>query len=37
MITVLALVAAYAAWRAGRAMYEAWRLLPRSNQDLVLF
>jgi hypothetical protein len=37
MFTALAFIAAYAAWRVGRAMYSAWRLLPRRNEDLVLF
>lgn len=37
MITALLLAAAYGAWRAGRAMYQAWRMLPRRNEDMVLF
>ena len=37
MITALAFAAAYGAWRVARAMYLAWRMLPKRNQDLVLF
>jgi hypothetical protein len=37
MITALLLVAAYGMVRIAGAMYQAWRLLPRRNEDLVLF
>lgn len=37
MITALALLGACAAARGAYALYTAWRLLPRRNEDLVLF
>ena len=37
MLALFALAALYAALRAGRALFEALRSLPRSNDDLVFF
>jgi hypothetical protein len=37
MLTVLALAAAYGAWRLTRAALESLRDLPRRNEDMVLF
>ena len=37
MITALLFVAAYGAWRVVRAMHAAYRMLPRRNEDMVLF
>lgn len=37
MLTLLALLAAYGAVRAGLAVHHTLRHLPRRNQDLVLF
>ena len=37
MLALIVLVAACAAWRAGRAAFEALRSLPRSNDDMVFF
>lgn len=37
MLTILALAAAYGAWRLARAAFQALRELPRRNEDMVLF
>jgi uncharacterized protein YneF (UPF0154 family) len=37
MLTILAIGAVYGAWRAGRAVHESLRHLPRRNEDMVLF
>ena len=37
MLTLLALAAAYAAWRLTRGAVESLRHLPRRNEDMVLF
>ena len=37
MMTILALAAAYGAWRVARAARESLRSLPRRNEDMVLF
>lgn len=37
MLTVLALAAAYGAWRLVRAAFASLRQLPRRNEDMVLF
>ena len=37
MMTLLALAAAYGAWRVARAAVRSLRELPRRNEDMVLF
>lgn len=37
MLILLALVAAFGAWRAGHAMLQAVRELPRRNDDMVFW
>jgi hypothetical protein len=37
MLTVLALAAAYGAWRVARAALRSLRELPKRNEDMVLF
>ena len=37
MLAIVTLAALYAAWRGGRAAFEALRSLPRSNDDMVFF
>ena len=37
MLTALALVAAFAAWRLGRAALDSLRQLPKRNEDMVLY
>jgi hypothetical protein len=37
MIALLSLTGLYAGWRAGRAVWDILRRLPRSNDDLVFF
>jgi hypothetical protein len=37
MIPLLSLAALYGAWRAGRALWDTLRRLPRCNEDFVFF
>jgi hypothetical protein len=37
MIVVLLLAGAFGAWRIGLAVRNAWRAVPRRNEDMVLF
>lgn len=37
MFTLLALAAAYGAWRAIHAAFESLRSLPRSNEDMIFY
>lgn len=37
MIVVLILAGAFGAWRVGRVLRDAWRAVPRRNEDMVLF
>jgi hypothetical protein len=37
MIALLSLAGLYAGWRAGRAVWDTLRRLPRSNDDFVFF
>jgi hypothetical protein len=37
MLSILVLAAAYAGVRAAAAALQAWRAVPRSNDDLIFY
>jgi hypothetical protein len=37
MMALLSLAGLYAGWRAGRALWDILRRLPRSNDDMMFF